>query len=683
MNKKCEVFQEDHSDCAAACLSSIIKYYKGYMSLEDIRVLIKTTKKGTSAYDLLEGAREIGFDSIGKKCSFLELINMESPLPLIAHVKKDNYYHFVVIYEINVNKERITVMDPSIGFKSISFEEFQKVFLEVVLLFIKVKELPKNNKNKELLKVFKTTMLDNKLKLFVSFILSVLLFILSIIQIYLYKTIFSSNLFLNSIKYTVISILIVLITKNIVLLLKNLKLIKLKYITDKEINKEVMKKLFLLSYDYLKNKTTGEIISRINDIDLLKDVFIDLIINAFVNIILIIIFLFLILKESIYLGIIAIIYVVFYLIVTFMYKHKYEIKTREVQECKGKYANDLVESIDNLETISNLNIKEKISLKIKNSYNNYVLKIKKYNKLTTTEHFFKNILSDFGIVLIIILSFYLVNKGTLLISNAIIIYMLFSYITNNLFSLLERIPDITYAVNNIERTSVLLSNSIETKGDNHKKGDIEIKGLSYNNGNNTIITNLNLCIPLKSKLCLSGKSGIGKSTILKILLKYKNNYKGKITIDNVNLKDLSIDFIRNNFVYIGQNEKLFIGSLKYNITLDRNVSSKEVDKVIKICKVDEIIDEKSLRDNTYIESDGFNLSGGERQRIILARGLLKKCEYIIIDEALSEVDIDLEKAIIKNILTEFKDKTIIYVTHKKEVRELFEKNYDLERSKYE
>ena len=80
-----------------------------------------------------------------------------------------------------------------------------------------------------------------------------------------------------------------------------------------------------------------------------------------------------------------------------------------------------------------------------------------------------------------------------------------------------------------------------------------------------------------------------------------------------------------------------------------------------------------------IESDGFNISGGERQRIVLARALLKKSNYIILDEALSEVNEELEKKILSNIFEYYKEYTLIYVTHKEEIKKLFSKIYNVER----
>jgi ABC-type bacteriocin/lantibiotic exporter with double-glycine peptidase domain len=82
-----------------------------------------------------------------------------------------------------------------------------------------------------------------------------------------------------------------------------------------------------------------------------------------------------------------------------------------------------------------------------------------------------------------------------------------------------------------------------------------------------------------------------------------------------------------------------------------------------------------------IEDNGFNISGGERQKIVLARSLLKKSNYLILDEALSEVGVKEEKEIINKIFCYFKEKTIIYISHKKEIINMFDLKYKLERRK--
>jgi ABC-type bacteriocin/lantibiotic exporter with double-glycine peptidase domain len=97
-----------------------------------------------------------------------------------------------------------------------------------------------------------------------------------------------------------------------------------------------------------------------------------------------------------------------------------------------------------------------------------------------------------------------------------------------------------------------------------------------------------------------------------------------------------------------------------------------------MCYVDEIIKNNDLGYNMVIEENGFNISGGEKQRIVLARALLKNSDVILIDEGLSQVDIELERMILKNIFTYYKDKTFIFVSHRDNNHDLFSKIIKLE-----
>ena len=99
---------------------------------------------------------------------------------------------------------------------------------------------------------------------------------------------------------------------------------------------------------------------------------------------------------------------------------------------------------------------------------------------------------------------------------------------------------------------------------------------------------------------------------------------------------------------------------------------------MKICYVEDIIKNKPLRYETFINMDSNNLSGGEKQRIILARALLNPFNILVLDESLSEVDYRLERKIVNNIKREYRDKTIIYVTHKKQ-DDLFDEVINMER----
>ena len=164
----------------------------------------------------------------------------------------------------------------------------------------------------------------------------------------------------------------------------------------------------------------------------------------------------------------------------------------------------------------------------------------------------------------------------------------------------------------------------------------------------------------------------------KILLKYLDDYRGNIYLDNINIKDISTSIISYNFTYVSQNSYLCNDTLMNNIIYERDIVQKDYEEMIHLCNLDNLRNSKFERNNFMIEDNGFNISGGEKQKIILARSLLKNSNYLILDEALSEVSVYEEIEILNRILNKYKDKTIIYVSHKKEIINLFNKKYNIE-----
>ena len=185
--------------------------------------------------------------------------------------------------------------------------------------------------------------------------------------------------------------------------------------------------------------------------------------------------------------------------------------------------------------------------------------------------------------------------------------------------------------------------------------------------------NVSLDIKEGEKVLVLGNSGSGKSTLLKLLYRYYEPKRNSIFINGNDLLDYEISCIRNNICYISQNEMLFTDTIKNNIKLNRNIDDEYLFKISKMTHVDDIIKNTFLGYDTMLEENGVNISGGQRQRIILARALMKKSNILLIDEGLNEIDIDLERKILKNIFKYFKDKTIIIVSHRVDNLDLYDK----------
>ena len=213
-------------------------------------------------------------------------------------------------------------------------------------------------------------------------------------------------------------------------------------------------------------------------------------------------------------------------------------------------------------------------------------------------------------------------------------------------------------------------------------GEILIKNLefTYNNKNN-IINDISLRIKQKEKVLIIGSSGSGKSTLLKIIYKYYDINRDKIYLNNYDINDFTKKDIRSNITYISQNEQLYNDTIRNNIILERNIDDKSFYNICNMVYVNDIVKDNILSYDYNLEESGANISGGQRQRIILARALLKNSQIILIDEGLNEIDINLERKILKNIFSYFKDKTIIIVSHRFDNMDLYNKVINIEKGK--
>ncbi len=679
--KKIVQLQEDKNDCAAASLLSIIKYYGGQLDMETVRELINTTKNGTNAYDIINGAKEIGFDAYGRKVSFADIEKQSSLLPLIAHVKKHNLYHFVVIYRIDERKEKILVMDPGIGMIEYKYKDFENMYLGVLLFFSKARDLPYIKQDNKILSIIFHGFKNNKRFLILLSVISLITFIFSLVDTVYYKMIFDNSFKDKSIliKCGIMFVLFVII-KNILIYLRNKLALKINYKMDYFVNKETLTRIFSLPISYYKNKSTGEIVSRINDLESLKSLISSLVLNTFVDVLLIFIsFAFMLILNKV-LTLVALFVIIIYFLIVIAFHRKINTDIRLVQESKGFYNHNLIETFDTLESINNLNIKNIRKEMINESYLSYSQLNKKIDACFINQNFLKGLVYDILMIVLLSIGGIMVVNKIISMGDLILIYMIITYFLGIIKSLLDRDLEISYTLRNMSKVNGMLVDKNVCEVNEELNGDIIIKNLSYLYGiDNVILNNLSFNIKYGEKILLTGNSGSGKSTLLRIIVKYLDNYKGLLFIDGKELRNINEDIIKNSFVYVSQNEKVFRDTFKNNILLGRNIKDVDYEKVLKICCLDDVRDSRKFKDEFMIESDGFNISGGERQRIVLARALLKKSNYIILDEALSEVNEVLEKKILSNIFEYYKEYTLIYVTHKEEIKKLFSKIYNVER----
>ena len=683
MNKKLIVKQNSFKDCGPSCLLSIMKYYNIEVSHEELTLNLKMDREGTNAYNIINVSKLYGLDGYGIHNSVDDIINGKVKLPIICHVLKNSYYHFIVVYKVKNN--HLIVMDPSTNNTKLDIETFKSLYLNTSIVIYPVKKINIINNNKRLIDIIKIY-LNKEIKNIIKTILYSLFVILLTLFLNTYTLLLIDYIIPNyKLKLLIIITFIFLLLgvyKSILNYYKNKLIIYLSKQISIYLNKEVINKFFNLPYLFFKNKSTSEVISRINDLEIFKEIFTSIIVSLSTNIILIIVSMIVLLSINIKLFIINIISLVLYFIIVISFKNSFSKRTEQLLDNKSIYNKILNENIYSYESNRNINqINNKI-LKIEDKYKDYIHSESKYNILFNKQLTIKDILFIFTNILSLSISILLIINNSLTIGRLFLYTSIVYYFIEPIKEILDLGPNINYLKSIYNRINdLLLVKEKEDIKDKYKiKGDIKINNICYSYNNiDYIIKNINLEIPYKSKYLIYGKSGLGKSTIIKILLKYLGDYKGNIKIDNNDLKNISRESIQDSFTYVSQNNYITNDTIKNNIIYDRDIDDNDYKKIIDICNLNTLIESKYLKDNFVIEDNGFNISGGERQKIILARSLLKDSNYIILDEALSEVYVYEEKQILNKIFDYCKDKTLIYISHKKEIISMFKEKYKIER----
>ncbi len=670
MKKKWITKQDDMKDCGAACLSSIIKYYDGFVDMETLRDKTLTDRTGTSAYHIINAAISLGFDSSGLKCNEQELKNIT--LPCIAHiVTKDNTSHFIVIYKLDYSKNIMIVMDPAYGYQKLKIEEFIAMWTNIIIIFYPKNKIPKLPKQTSIKKLFITIIPTEKYFIHKILLTTIILTLITIILSFYFKVAINNiDTFYSKKSLFTISFIffIVYILKFILNYLRDLYEIYFNKNLDIKIVIPFLNHLFSLPLNYVKNKTVGEITKRVDELNNIKDLFSKVFIHLVVDLFLAIFAIIILININIKLFFILLVVLLLYIIIGVIFSPIIYQKAIKNIEYETRFRSSLVENINGYETIKNLN---KSTFKVSDLENKYVVFLKdllSFNKTIVIQNLFKNFISEIGIFSCSVFGFYLYLNESITIADIITFNTILYYLLDPIKNTIDLLPQINYikaSYTKIGEFINLKEEELSTHKESFKTGDIVFENVKYSyNHLDYILNNINLKVKSKDKIILVGKSGSGKTTLCKLLFRIDKLSGGKIKIGNVNIEDYKLNTIRENISYLSQSEKLFTDTIYNNIVFGQEVSMEKINEISKVCKIEDILEKKALRFETLIEDEGFNLSGGERQRIILARTLLKNSKILILDESLSEVEINMEREIIKNILSYCKDKTLIYISHR-------------------
>lgn len=197
------------------------------------------------------------------------------------------------------------------------------------------------------------------------------------------------------------------------------------------------------------------------------------------------------------------------------------------------------------------------------------------------------------------------------------------------------------------------------------RGEVEFHDVSFGYDDRPVLEHLNLRIPAGATVAIVGGTGVGKTTLVELLVRMHDPTEGRVTIDGVDVRDLPLQQLRQAVGFVPQESFLFSETLRANISFGRpDPPEQELQRAIEIAQLSNDLDQLPDGLGTVIGERGVTLSGGQKQRAALARALLKDPPILVLDDALSHVDVHTEEKILRGLREFMRDRTTIVIAHR-------------------
>ncbi|SDT43443.1 ATP-binding cassette, subfamily B [Mucilaginibacter mallensis] len=672
--------QQDKMDCGPTCLRMMAKYCGRNYSIQKLRTICKITRNGVNLLGLSEAAEQIGFRTIGVKLTIDQL--KEVQLPCILHWRQN---HFVILYK--VKKDRFYIADPADGLITLSYQQFRKNWFShkelhdgISLLLGTTPEFFEKDQEKRVKSNWWSVLRYFYVykKLFIQLLIGLTVgSLLSLITPFLTQSLVDIGINtrnLNFVYLILIAQVMLFFGSTSVNFIRSWILLHVSSRINISILTDFLMKLMKLPLSYFETKTTGDIMQRMSDQQKIESFLTGTALNAVFSVFNLVIFIVILAYYNLVIFSVSIISTVLYTgwIVIFL-KRRRNLNYKQFDYFSANQST-IIELVSGIQEIKLNNCEQQKRWgweHVQASLFKFKVKSLALDQFQQAGSMFINQGKN---ILITFLSVKAVIDGQITLGGMMAIQYIVGQVNSPVEQMLGLIQGYQDAKISLERLNEIHDIEDEESPDRNwvsvmpANKSINIHRLTFRYpgaGNDPVLENINLHIPEGKTTAIVGMSGSGKTTVLKMLLRFFEPEIGEIRVGETRLNQLSFKFWRSQCGTVLQDGFIFADSIAANIAVGDEFPEKEkLEQAIKIANIGDFIEELPFGLQTKIGTAGSGISQGQKQRLLIARAVYKNPHYLFFDEATNALDANNERIIMDNLKEFCRGRTVVVVAHR-------------------
>ncbi len=664
--------QHDQSDCGAACLGMICKYYKMPIGLNRLRDMSNVSRYGTSMAALAEAAETIGFVTRGVRMGYEALMRTE--LPAILHWEGN---HFVVLYQIT--KKEVKIADPGVGIRKLSRAEFEKGWTNMALLLEYTDRVAENEPSRSSFKRFFPL-----IRPYTGILIEVLLASLVLSLFGLASPIFMQTIVDQVLVHHDEDLLNLMLVGMVVVALfqmgtSTLRVYLIGYVSARlsiAMLSRFYRHLLALSMRFFALRRTGDLTTRFRENATIQRLLTGTTVSAVLDFIMLFVYLALMFYYNTELTLVMLIFVPLSVGLTLIYTPILKAFSQRAFLARAEQSSVLIDSLHGIDVVKAAAVERTTRWHWEGKFTK---EIQIGFQRLKMQMLFGGIGSVINLLSSTVILWYgasLVIEGNLSVGQLMAFNALIGNVMGPIMGLIGIWPQVQEARIALDRLNDVYDTQMEDARQQGQglilkplEGRVVFERVFFRYGIGSdepyVLNNIDLTLEPGQKVAIVGRSGAGKTTLVKLVPRLFDPSEGRVTLDGMDVQDLDPHWLRRQVGMVMQEPFLFSGTIAENIAIGQ--TDADMDRILEVAKlscVHDFVSDMPLGYETKVGERGVGLSGGQRQRIAIARALYCDPKILIFDEATNALDTDSEQAIQANLDMFLDDRTALIIAHR-------------------